>query len=126
MKKKIIVTVLFILMYMLLISCNSCTSSSAQPSNDTLQYEMQDTILKYRADSVSGIQRDLVAINYRDLTPQNDTQKKVVIKKEIKQMEADTTWRLRRDSMHQKSDKTERTIKQQQKVLDSMIVVKKK
>jgi|ADurb_Oil_03_Slu_FD_contig_31_504742_length_566_multi_3_in_0_out_0_2 hypothetical protein len=126
MKKKIIVTVLFILMYMLLISCNSCTSSSAQPSNDTLQYEMQDTILKYRADSVSGIQRDLVAINYRDLTPQNDTQKKVVIKKEIKQMEADTTWRLRRDSMHQKLDKTERTIKQQQKVLDSMIVVKKK
>lgn len=126
MKKKIIVTVLFILMYMLLISCNSCTSSSAQPSNDTLQYEMQDTILKYRADSVSGIQRDLVAINYRDLTPQNDTQKKVVIKKEIKQMEVDTTWRLRRDSMHQKLDKTERTIKQQQKVLDSMIVVKKK
>ena len=126
MKKKIIVTVLFILMYMLLISCNSCTSSSAQPSNDTLQYEMQDTILKYRADSVSGIQRDLVAINYRDVTPQNDTQKKVVIKKEIKQMEADTTWRLRRDSMHQKLDKTERTIKQQQKVLDSMIVVKKK
>jgi len=110
MKKKILVTVLIILMYMILVSCNSYTSSSAQGNRDSLmQYSMakgenydQDTVKIVKSDSI------------------------IVIKKEIsKKMEVDTNVKIKSQN-YEKLEKTQMEIKQQQRILDSMIVVKKK
>ena len=124
MKKKLIITVLFILMYMIFVSCNSCTSSSAQPPIDTLKFEQQDIIKK--DDSLNTIQQNLTAINYTNLDIQNDTQKKVVIKKEIQQMQVDSMQKVRRDSIYRQLEKTQKELKIQQRTIDSMIVIKKK
>lgn len=124
MKKKVIITILLVLMYMILVSCNSCTSSSAQPSQKDSTFFYVDTIKKFNGDSLYEPYRELLATNYQDTNSQ-DTMKKIIIKKRIQPMMVDTTW-SKRDSIFKSLEKTEKVIKEQQKTLDSLIVIKKK
>lgn len=113
MKKKIIATVLFFVLYLILASCNSCTPGNAQ------------TINNVSYDTVYVEKGDLLTFNFPDTIAQ-DTAKVIIIKKEIKPMEIDTTWKIRRDSLTDQLEKTGKDLKIQQRTIDSMLVVKKK
>lgn len=120
MKKRLIVTILIILIYMIFVSCNSCTSSSAQSA-------VSDSSLCYQDTLRSTTENDtliMVFAHEADL----DEQKVPVIKKEIKPIVIDTLQkiRVRRDSTYKKLQKTEVEIKEQQKKIDSLLIVRKK
>jgi len=126
MKKRILTTILMILMYLLLTSVSTCTSTSAKsPERDSLmlmKYEMtQDTGI------MSILKKDSAYVWFTPTVQAVDTQdKKIVVKKEIpKKMEVDTTVRIKSIS-YEKLEKTQMEIKSQQKTLDSMLVVKRK
>jgi len=133
MKKKILVTILMVLMYMILVSCNSCTSSSAQGNKESSQpreYAMvtQDTVQKYEMtqDTVKS-KTDSVYVSFT-FTPvvEQESLQTVVVKRQIhKKMEVDTSVKVK-DTNYEKLEKTQMDIKEQQKVLDSMLIVIKK
>lgn len=104
---------------MIFVSCNSCTSGSAQSPEDTIP-QYQDVPITMPVDSNWSPYRDLLA------STKQDTPKEIVLKKEIMKMEIDTTRSSKTDSMYKELEKTERGLKVQQKTLDSLIVIKKK
>ena len=123
MRNKLLTVVLFISLYMLFASYNSCTSSSAQPCIDTIYYYV-DTI-DVKSDSFD-IQKDILAVNYRKVVHEQDIVKKTVISKEIHPMQIDSVYVYNRDSLYKNLEKTEKVIQGQQRVLDSLIIIKKK
>jgi hypothetical protein len=126
MKKRLLTTILMILMYLLLTSVSTCTSTSAKsPERDSLmfmKYEMiQDTnILKI-------LKKDSAYVSFTPTVQTVDTQdQKIIVKKEIpKKMEVDTAVKVKSQN-YEKLEKTQMEIKEQQKTLDSMLVVKRK
>ena len=115
-----------ILMYLLLTSVSTCTSTSAKsPERDSLMlmnYEMtQDTAI------MSILKKDSSYVSFTRMVETQDTQdKKIVVKREInKKMEVDTAVKVK-SMNYEKLEKTQMEIKEQQKTLDSMLVVKRK
>lgn len=108
MKKILFILTIIIFLSFIVFSYSSCSSSNAQPVYDTIELKKD------------MIQHDLVAFNIQD------TSQRVILKKEIKKIETDTTWKIKRDSIYQQLEKTSRTIKRQQETIDSLIVIKKK
>ena len=101
MKKKIIATILLILMYMLFVSC---TTGSAQVNNDKV-LSSQNT-------------------NFQQI----DTLKeKSVFKKKIQPMQINSDRKLvKKDSTYTKLERIEKILKKQQRQIDSIIVFRKK
>lgn len=125
MKKRILLTILAILMFMIFVSCNSCTSSSAQSAKESTAdpvYEMTQDTVKITRDST------YVSFTFTPITVQDtQQQKEIVVKKEVKQeMIIDTVVKISPKESYDRLEKTQMDIKAQQKILDSMLVVKKK
>jgi hypothetical protein len=126
MKKRLIATILMILLYMLLVSFTACTYGNAQ-ANDThmSQTTKQDDTIKNKvmppSDTIS------VVLSYpveRDTVIKQ--KQRAIFKKEVKPIEIDTLQRIRRDSTYKKLEKTEYQLKQQYERIDSIMSVKKR
>lgn len=114
MKRKILEIILAVFILVIFSSCNSCTSSSAQVA----QNNSQDTV--YSKSVVKGDTINLIL-----LSDQDTTKKRIIFRKEIKPIEIDTI-QANREMIFEQLEQTEMIIQEQQKQIDSMIVVKKK
>lgn len=120
MKKRIIATILMILMYM---TFTSCTYSNAQMNNDQRVYSEntdQDTV-KNRVLTTN----DTINVISSALDTQ-DHKVKAVFKREIKPMEIDSTKKFKRDSIYKKLEETEQKINMQYRQADSIVTLRKK
>lgn len=113
MKKRFFEIIFLVLMTMILVSCNSCTPSSAQVAKN----DITDTIKTISFNDT---------INLIVMTGQDTTKKSIIIKKKIDPMEIDTVKATQREIIFEQLEKTQVIIQEQQKQIDSMIVVKKK
>jgi len=52
--------------------------------------------------------------------------KRAVFRKDIKPIEIDSTWKMKRDSSYQKLEETEKDLKGQHRQIDSLLIIRKK
>ena len=114
MKKKLIVLILVGLVY-IITSCKSCSSPAQSMPLDTIAIDtvviMQLPNTKSEIAFSENVETDTI---------------KVIFKKQIKPIEKDTIWKMKKDSVYKKLEETDYKVKQQNKKIDSLIVVKKK
>jgi len=132
MKKKILVTIIMIFLYMLLVSCASCLNTSANSIELTkTEYALQDTNkLMYSQYDTTVIYFQNEEITYDSLVSYLEQKdaiiKRAVFRKDIKPIEIDSTWRMKRDSSYQKLEETEKDLKSQHRQIDSLMIIRKK
>ena len=132
MKKKILVTIIMIFLYMLLVSCASCLNTSANPIELTkTEYALQDTNkLMYSQYDTTVIYFQNEEITYDSLVSYLEQKdaiiKRAVFRKDIKPIEIDSTWKMKRDSSYQKLEETEKDLKSQHRQIDSLMIIRKK
>lgn len=125
---------IFIFLFMIIISYNSCSSKPAQ-SADASGYHNEDTIKRiYSAQQpsdtivlqISEESKEKLVSHINESTINTQQVRKAVFRKEVKPIEVDTMRKFRRDSVYKKLEDTEYKIKAQQKTLDSLILIKGK
>ena len=136
MKKKIITSILLMLMYFVLTSCIACMQSTTQyadeenfientlkESDDQTSQSQYDTTVIYLSKEIEeSAGRLLKEASF----PDQDTVKKAIFKKDIKPMEVDTTWKIEREKSYRQLEKIEKDIEDQQNYIDSLLIIKKK
>lgn len=125
---------IFIFLFMIIISYNSCNSKPAQ-SADASGYHNKDTIKRMYSTQqpldtivlqLSEESKEKLISHINDSTVNLQEVKKAVFRKEVKPIEVDTMRKFRRDSVYKRLEDTEYKIKSQQKTLDSLILIKEK
>jgi len=123
MKKKLIVILSVILVYMIF-SSYSCTNGSSQSEYPNLS--TQDSIFVIT-------QNDSVEMMFSPITQNKENEKlvgssvspqTVIFEKEFQPMQIDTNIKIKKDKQYQKLEKTEESIKMQQAAMDSLIMKK--
>lgn len=125
MKKKIIAIILVILIYIVLASCNACTSTNAQSKNaeilsSSIELNKEDTVKNKFLSNKDSVN---VVFSFPDSQDRNT---KAMFRKEIRPMKIDTLKKFKRDSMYKKLEENERRLNMQYKTVDSIIVARKK
>jgi hypothetical protein len=100
MKKKILLIMIMLLLYAIIVSCESCTSTSAQSLNEKVMS--------------------------RDTIYEKDTIKKVTSKKKSDPISVDTVWQANSVTLHNRIEKQKCIMKEQQKKVDSLLTKKRK
>lgn len=133
MKKKILVTIIMIFLYMLLVSCASCLNTSANSiESPNIEYMLQDTnkpaAAQYDTTVIYLEKETEVAIDslVSYLEQKDAIIKRAVFRKDIKPIEIDSTWKMKRDSSYQKLEETEKDLKSQHRQIDSLMIIRKK
>jgi hypothetical protein len=125
--KKIIATTLIFLIWILLTSCGMSSSQTAE-------------YITYEKDTQSSYDTTIIYLNEKNLQPIDslisyssvfDSRKDTIVKRtvfhrEIKPMEIDSIYVIKRDSSYQKLEKTEMELKEQHRQLDSLLLIKKR
>jgi hypothetical protein len=119
MKKRAILIILGILAFIIFVSCNSCTPSTAQ--GNTTEVAQQDTV--FRITAITDTANMSLLMSSPDSV--SDTIM-FVITKEINEIEIDTTIKFEKTREFQKLEKTERIINEQTATIDSLLSAKKK
>lgn len=134
--KKIIVF-LFLFLLSVLISCKSTVNNNPELI-DTLKQD--SNYLAYNKDVSDVVIYNSVVLNEFPSIPDSnvvidelittlddvDTVKKPLSKKEIRSIQVDSTWKVRKDSSYRQLQKTEKKIIEQQKRVDSILIIRKK
>jgi hypothetical protein len=132
MKKFIILINLVILLTIIIASYNSCSTGTAQAS-DTTNYDQDsvksiaktDSIVLYLVkDSIDNPK--LLSTSRQETIKPTSRVNAVKFKKKIEPIYVDSTKKIKRDSIYNSLEKTQRDIKGQQKTIDSLIFIKSK
>ena len=120
MKKSLSIYVILISIIILFVSRNSCKSGMSQVNKPfEFEYSEEDTIfLKskdvYNTSTLSDIQDTIFVVVISSDFQDTHKSKNTIFRKNIKPIEIDSTWRIKKDSAYRQLEKTEKVLKKQQ------------